>query len=603
MSLPFPTRFFKNNVFLGLPLLLLTLCLASAARADIIHLKNGKTLSGEVIQEGPDYVVIKVPCGEVKLKKSEIDVIERQTPQEYKLELAQQFIQRHNFDRALQTLEEIRRLDANNSEALRLEAAVYEMRGQLCRDNRRWTEAKEAFEKLLQLDPEAKLISHHAAAVLRQIAQRQEGLTDLLAKARGLTAAEEWTGAIKAYEEALGASPDCRLSAAPSMARCYAGRAAEEAQKGHRLNAAADIEAALRLDPAQADSLESLYVYCALPPVLASLEHGDAGSARVDLERILTFAPTNKHVLYDAGRMEEALNKVAEAANDYARALHLQAVNPTAEYTARLRRDLETELKIKDNQWKIEVEPDRAKEFAKSSDGPAQTLETENFHIIHYNKELAARVGEAAEYHRTRILAELNLPICWPGKAKIYLHRTQSEYTARTGQPEWTGGCSKFSLNGFKTLQVELHSWQTSPRLLKSVLPHELAHLLMAANMADPNVLPKCLHEGFAVSMEPQFRRDYFLSFLRLRLQSQDFIPLADLLQAASYPRDPEFFYAEGWSLVQYLNTLRGKEAVAGIIKQVKHAGQIQDELLRLGGASSLDDLESGWKKWILNGK
>ena len=160
-----------------------------------------------------------------------------------------------------------------------------------------------------------------------------------------------------------------------------------------------------------------------------------------------------------------------------------------------------------------------------SSDGPAQTLETENFRIIHYNEALARQVAEAAEYHRTRILAELNLPACWPGKARIYLHRTQAEYTAKTGQPEWTGGFSKFSLNGFKSLDVELHSWQTSPRLLKSVLPHEITHLLMAANMADVTALPKCLHEGFAVSMEPQFRRDYFLNFLRMRAKSQEFIP------------------------------------------------------------------------------
>ena len=319
-------------------MLLLALFLSLSARADIIHLKNGKTLHGEVIQEGPDYVVVKVPCGEVKLKKADIETIERQSPEEYKLDLGQQFLQQRNFARALEVLEKSDS-GANKGEARRLLAAAYQLQGQHCRDNHRLAEAKEAFEKLLKLDPDAKLVSHDAAAAIRQIVKQQADLAALLAKARGLAAAEQWSAALQAYEEALNSTPDARTTAAPAMAHCYAKRAVEEAQNGRELNAAADIEAALRLDPAQADSLESLYIACALPSVLASLERGDTASARVDLNRVLSFAPTNKHVLYVAGRMEEALGKVPAAANDYARALHTRVGNPTPEFTARLRRD------------------------------------------------------------------------------------------------------------------------------------------------------------------------------------------------------------------------------------------------------------------------
>ena len=43
------------------------------------------------------------------------------------------------------------------------------------------------------------------------------------------------------------------------------------------------------------------------------------------------------------------------------------------------------------------------------------------------------------------------------------------------------------------------------------------------------------------------------MNFLRLRIKSRDFIPLSDLIASRDYPRDPEFFYAEGYALANYL--------------------------------------------------
>jgi hypothetical protein len=132
-------------------------------------------------------------------------------------------------------------------------------------------------------------------------------------------------------------------------------------------------------------------------------------------------------------------------------------------------------------------------------------------------------------------------------------------------------------------------------------LPHEIAHLVVNSNLADANTLPKCLHEGFAVLMEPRFRQDYFLNFLRVRVKSQDFIPLADLLNAKDYPRDPEFFYAEGFSILHYLTAEKGVANVVPLLKVAGGTQSIQAELLRISGARSIEDLELGWKKWILS--
>ncbi|HYF49588.1 MAG TPA: tetratricopeptide repeat protein [Planctomycetota bacterium] len=570
--------------------------------ADVIHLKNGKTLHGEVIKEDNESITIKVPFGEVKLKRSEIQAIERQTSTEYRLGLGRDLLQQRNYDRAVSTLEEAFIADRTNPEARRVLAGAYETQGKHLRALHRFAEARETFEKLLKVDPNAELVPHKATDILKELNEKQSSVEEMAKKARRLAAAQEWDKALKAYEDVLAFTPDARSLISGEMARCYVNRAAESSQSGQALNAAADLEAALKLDPTLADRLEKFYTSCALPVILNNLAAGNIKAAEVDLKRVLSFAPTNKTVLYVAGRLEEAMNRLPGAAEYYARALHTRVGNPTAEFTAGLRQKLEKEIGIEGNRWKIDTEIARADEYAESSDGAAQKLEGENFEIYHYNITLARQVLEAAEYHRTRIQTELKLPQLWKGRAKIYIHRTQAEYTARTAQPEWTGGYSKFNIENGSLADPQVHSWQRSPRLLKSVLPHEITHLCVASNVQDFQALPRCLHEGFAVLMEPQFRKDYFMNFLRIRLRSQDFIPLQDLLSSRDYPKDPEFFYAEGYAILEYLVSLKGLPAASGLMKAA-NAAQVQAEILKLSGARSIEALEDDWRKWILGGK
>jgi hypothetical protein len=121
--------------------------------------------------------------------------------------------------------------------------------------------------------------------------------------------------------------------------------------------------------------------------------------------------------------------------------------------------------------------------------------------------------------------------------------------------------------------------------------------------MSEISRLPVCLHEGFAVSMEPQFRADYYMNFLRLRLKSQDFIPLADLIVAKDYPKDPEFFYAEGYALLAFLQQKSGLDAAVTLFKNIAAKGQARDEILKAFGAASIQELEADWKAWILKAK
>ena len=87
------------------------------ACADVVHLRNGKTLRGEVVKEDDEWIVVKVPYGEVKLRASDVEGIERQTPLEYRIELGRQLMLERQFDRAVRVFEEAYTSDRTNKDA------------------------------------------------------------------------------------------------------------------------------------------------------------------------------------------------------------------------------------------------------------------------------------------------------------------------------------------------------------------------------------------------------------------------------------------------------------------------------------------------------
>jgi tetratricopeptide (TPR) repeat protein len=579
-------------------LFLLPLCVL--AHADTVYLKNGKALEGEVIKEDADGVVLKLPSGEIKLKAAEVEAVERQTTLEYKIGLGRRMLQAERYDAAVAAFQDAYLSNKDSVEAKRMLCTVFWTMGKRFGELNRIVEARSALENLLKLDPDAKLIPHNAAQMLAEFKAYDEKLDSLIAQARGMAAAGDWNNALQLFDQILNAAPDARAQIADDMAQCHVKRATLFSEAGNLLNAAGDLEAAMRLNPKLGDSLERLYCSCTLPNILTNLARGDIAQAQTDLKRALEFCPNSKFVLYVAGRTEEALGRIPNAANYYAQALGTRVANATPAYLAELRQKLEVVVHATGNKLTIDTSASELTGFATSSSGPAQKYETENFTIYHYNEALAREAGNRAETDRTRILNFLGM-LPWRGKAKIYLHRTHAEYTAKTGLPEWTGGVTRASKNGGPHLtQIDIHSWQTSPRLLTSTLPHEITHVVVSENVSDITLFPRCLNEGFAILMEPQYHKEYYLSFLRMRLKSQDFIPLGELLVTKDYPKDPDFFYAEGYCLVEFLLQTRGMQATAGLVKNAEGAGKIMPELLRITGYTSIDEMEKNWKGWLM---
>ena len=598
MILMNPTRHISTH---AICVAIFYICFAPAALADFVHLKNGNILQGEVVKEDDDSVVLKLPTGETTILRTNIEFVEKQSPQEYRLDLGRQLLRQDRYESAVQILEDAYKQERNSREVKTVLASAYLMQGKHYSELKRYTEATDSFQKLLKLDPNGELVPNKAAEAIKELKSHEDYVDAMIARGRQLSFTD-LNAAIATFEQTISLTPDARLLVSADLAQCHAMRAVQYQKSRRLLNAVTDIEEALRLDPGLADRVERLYVVCVLPGILENLVKGDLTAAQSDIKRVLGFAGNNKNVLYVQARLFEALNNLPSAADYYARGLRERVENPTQEVTAELRLRLEKELGIKGDQWEINTGFVALDRFQASTDGAPKTLETANFTIFHYNDDLAAEVAEEAELDREQIGKALDLPP-WKGKAKIYIHRTQAEYTARTGMAEWTGGASIYVNDDGRFSVPQIHSWQTSKRLLKSVLPHEITHLFVNCSLSELGLLPRAMNEGIAILMEPEYRHGYFLDFLRIRLQSDDFIPLKELLAAKNYPRDPEFFYAEGFAVIEYLVNKKSIVEVARIVKNVTTPESAPSEVLRLSDADSLEALETDWKAWILSGK
>ena len=67
---------------------------------DLILMKNGSSVQGIVKEEKSDAYLVKLPFGEVTLKKSDVKEIKRLLPEEACLNMGDRFLESHDFDRA-----------------------------------------------------------------------------------------------------------------------------------------------------------------------------------------------------------------------------------------------------------------------------------------------------------------------------------------------------------------------------------------------------------------------------------------------------------------------------------------------------------------------
>ena len=186
--------------------------------------------------------------------------------------------------------------------------------------------------------------------------------------------------------------------------------------------------------------------------------------------------------------------------------------------------------------------------------------------------------------------------------------------TVRAGQMG-AGGATTFSFAGGEVFGWRMNVQGTLERILDSVIPHEVCHILNACDTRRP--LPRWLDEGIATLEEADSERARQLALARQIVGTARFIPVRELLSIKEYPRDMQAvlaLYAEGSMLTEFL--VHRAAAAAGETWTTEQARQWMLDfgnyahtngwdaaLVRyrddIGGLSNVDALAREYERWL----
>ena len=218
---------------------------------------------------------------------------------------------------------------------------------------------------------------------------------------------------------------------------------------------------------------------------------------------------------------------------------------------------------------------------------------TPNFIIETPDPQLAKQFGQAAEKLRRE------LAIQWLGKAMPDWSQP-CVITVNVGPRLGAGGATSFVFD-----RGEVFGWRMSiqgsrQRILDSVLPHEITHMIFASHFRQP--LPRWADEGGATSVEHVSERMKHRKMLAHFLRNGRGIAFDRMFAMTQYPPDVMPLYAQGYSLAEFLIQKRGKRAYVDFMGDGLKSGNWSAALQRHYGIAGAAALQNTWLAWVRKG-
>ncbi|MDR3234301.1 MAG: hypothetical protein LBT46_11675 [Planctomycetaceae bacterium] len=242
--------------------------------------------------------------------------------------------------------------------------------------------------------------------------------------------------------------------------------------------------------------------------------------------------------------------------------------------------------------------------FARIAEGQTFTYETDNFIIVDAPDALTAKqCGDAAEKYRR------DLSLLWLGKT-LPDWSAKCPVKVRVGSNLGAGGATTFVFDKGEVYDWDMDIQGSKERILDSVLPHEITHIVFATHFRRP--IPRWLDEGAAASVENITEKKNYQRLLLTFLQSRhpQCLPFNQLVAVKEYPDDPMPFYAQGFSIVEYLLT-QGEQVgieqtghtphrrLVQFMETVMNTGDWQPALQEHYHIDSLGTLQTRWVAWV----
>jgi hypothetical protein len=218
---------------------------------------------------------------------------------------------------------------------------------------------------------------------------------------------------------------------------------------------------------------------------------------------------------------------------------------------------------------------------------------TPNFVMQTADPRLAEAFGQAAEKFRH------DLAIEWTGKAMPNWSQP-CVVTVHVGPNLGAGGATTFMFDRGEVYGWRMNIQGSAERVLDSVLPHEITHMVFASHFRAP--LPRWADEGGATSVEHVSERAKHRKMLVQFLQTRRGIAFNQMFAMSEYPPDVMPLYAQAHSLVDFLIQQGGRRRYVAMLEDGMKNGQWAAAVERHYGIQDLGALQTTWVAWVARG-
>jgi hypothetical protein len=218
---------------------------------------------------------------------------------------------------------------------------------------------------------------------------------------------------------------------------------------------------------------------------------------------------------------------------------------------------------------------------------------TPNFVVRNGDPQFAKQMGDAAEKYRRELAIE------WTGK-RMPDWSQPCVMTVEDGPKLGAGGATTFIFD-----RGEVFGWRMTiqgprDRLLDSVLPHEVTHMVFASHFRRP--LPRWADEGGASVVEHPSEKAKHRKMLVEFLRTKRGIAFNRMFAMTEYPRDVMPLYAQGYALAEFLIRHGGKRKYIAFLEEGLQTKQWSAAIARHYGIRDLGELQNTWVAWIKQG-
>jgi hypothetical protein len=216
-----------------------------------------------------------------------------------------------------------------------------------------------------------------------------------------------------------------------------------------------------------------------------------------------------------------------------------------------------------------------------------------NFIVETADPQMAARISQAAEQYRH------DLAISWLGQAMPNWAQPCA-MTVRVAPHLGAGGATTFVFDNGEVFGWRMTIQGSAERVLDSVLPHEITHMVFASYFRRP--LPRWADEGGATTVEHISERQKQRQMLVQFLRTGHGIAFGELFAMTEYPADIMPLYAEGYSLAEFLIYRGGRRKYIAFLSDGMGDGQWAAAVRKNYDINDLPALQNTWVNWVAQG-